>query len=191
MVAMAYETPSQQEILLEEFLALDTPPGFRAELIEGEVVVAPPPAGDHEDVIGLIIDQVATRSSVKMQMSMTKGLTVPSVGLAPRNHVIPDISIAPMAMRLFRGAEPWMPSDGVEMVVEVTSSKPDRDRKDKRLSYALGGIPLYLLIDRSEGRVSLLSNPKNGDYDELSRPFGETIPLPAPFDFLLDTTDFL
>lgn len=35
MTAMAHEPLSQEDVLLEGFLALDTPEGFRAELIEG------------------------------------------------------------------------------------------------------------------------------------------------------------
>ncbi|MCZ7415367.1 MULTISPECIES: hypothetical protein [unclassified Streptomyces] len=36
-------TPTQEEFLLESFLALETPEGFKAELIEGNIVVTPPP----------------------------------------------------------------------------------------------------------------------------------------------------
>lgn len=43
MSGMPHAPLSQAEVLLEGFLALDTPEGFRAELIEGEIVVTPPP----------------------------------------------------------------------------------------------------------------------------------------------------
>lgn len=191
MVAMAYETPSTTETLLGYFLALKTPRGFRAELIEGEVVVAPPTDGDHEDAIALVIGQVVRNSAIEMQVSGYKGLKLPSRGQNPKNHVIPDLTVASAGKRLFRGAEPWMPCDGVEMVVEVTSSKPEGDRITKRYCYAHAGIPLYLLIDRSRQSVTLFSHPDKGEYEELTCPFGEPIPLPAPFDFDLDTKDFL
>lgn len=39
MTAMAHEPmPTQDDILLEGFLALETPTGFRAELIEGRLL---------------------------------------------------------------------------------------------------------------------------------------------------------
>ena len=71
MTAMAHE-PITQELLLDWFLALDTPEGFRAELIEGEIVVTPPPDGDHEDYISLILAQVIRQSRTDMQFSGTR-----------------------------------------------------------------------------------------------------------------------
>ncbi|MBQ0985016.1 Uma2 family endonuclease [Streptomyces sp. F63] len=194
MSAMAHEHEplTQEERLLEGFLALDTPEGYRAELIEGDIVVTPPPDGDHEEHISSIAEQVYIRSATPMQFSGNKGLAVPRNSLSVRNHVIPDGTFAPKELRLFRGAEPWMPCQGVAMVVEVTSTNPDRDRRAKRLCYALGSIPLYLLIDRQKGSVTLFSEPEGGEYRHTSAvPYGKPIALPAPFSFDLETGDFV
>ncbi|MDX3374248.1 MULTISPECIES: Uma2 family endonuclease [Streptomyces] len=188
---MAHEPLTQAEVLLEGFLALDTPEGFRAELIEGEIVVTPPPDGDHEDYIGLIVDQVARRARTRMQFSGNKGLKLRSGGGCPKNHAIPDGTFAPLDLRLFRGADPWMPCEGVALVVEVTSTKPQADREAKRRCYARGGIPLYLLIDRDAGSVTLFSDPEDADYRQhLTIPYGKPLPLPEPFAFDLETGDF-
>lgn len=58
MSAVAHEqpsSPSQEDILLEGFLSLHSPDGLRAELIEGEIIVAAPPDGDHEDCISHLV----------------------------------------------------------------------------------------------------------------------------------------
>ncbi|MBV6697414.1 Uma2 family endonuclease [Kitasatospora aureofaciens] len=197
MSAVAHEkpvsvSPSQADILLESFLTLHSPEGFRAELIEGEIIVAPPPDGDHEDYIDLLIDQVKAKSKVHMQVSGGKGLRLVSGGLCPKNHVIPDATFAPRELRLFRGAPPWMEPDGVAMVAEVTSSKPDQDRITKRHCYARAAIPFYLLIDREKSQVSLFSKPHREEYTEVHlAAFGEPLIMPAPFEFELDTKDFL
>jgi Uma2 family endonuclease len=191
MTAMACEPLSQaDDVLLEGFLALETPEGFRAELIEGEIVVTPPPGGDHESCINHIVKQVARRSATDMDASGHKGLRLPKSGACPRNHIIPDQTFAPAELDLFPGAEPWMPCDGVTMVVEVTSGRADRDRHAKRRCYALGGIPLYLLVDRERGSVTLFSDPKDDYRDAVTHPFGKEMPLPAPFSFDLDTSRF-
>ncbi|WP_327428291.1 Uma2 family endonuclease [Streptomyces sp. NBC_01236] len=192
MTAMAHEPLTQAEVLLEGFLALDTPEGFRAELIEGEIVVTPPPDGDHEDYIELIVSQVYRRSQTDMQFSGNKGLKLKSGGACPKNHAIPDGTFAPRELRLFRGADSWMSCEGVAMVVEVTSTKPEADREAKRRCYARGGIPLYLLIDRDASSLTLFSDPEKDDYRQLcTLPFGKSLALPEPFAFDLDTTDFL
>ncbi|WP_328503413.1 Uma2 family endonuclease [Streptomyces sp. NBC_00457] len=192
MTAMAHESLTQAEVLLEGFLALDTPEGFRAELIEGEIVVTPPPDGDHEDYIGLIVNQVIRRSRTDMQFSGNKGLKLRSGGGCPKDHVIPDGTFAPMELRLYRGADSWMPCDGVAMVLEVTSTKPKADRETKRRCYARGGIPLYLLVDREAAQITLFSEPEKDDYRQhCTLPLGKGLALPEPFAFELDTTEFL
>ncbi|MFC0598473.1 Uma2 family endonuclease [Streptomyces palmae] len=189
---MAHEPdPTQEELLLESFLALETPEGFKAELIEGEIIVSPAPDGDHQDAIDLIVVQVYGRSRVPMQQSGNTGLILPRGGLCPKNHAIPDITFAPRELRLFRGAPAWMPCTGVAMVAEVTSTRPQGDRVAKRHCYARGGIPLHLLVDREEGMVTLLSEPVAADYTEVhAAAFGKPIALPEPFGFELETADF-
>lgn len=192
MSAMPHEPLSQADVLLEGFLALETPEGFRAELIEGEIVVTPPPDGDHEDYIGLIVEQVVTRSHTTMQFAGNKGLKLRSGGGCPKNHAIPDGTFAPKALRLYRGADPWMPCESVSLVVEVTSSKPSADRRAKRRCYARGPIPLYLLVDREESSVTLFSDPEGDDYRQhCTVPFGKSVRLPAPFSLDLETEEFL
>ncbi|GGW30652.1 hypothetical protein GCM10010381_13910 [Streptomyces xantholiticus] len=193
MTGMPHEPVTQDaDVLLEGFLALDTPEGFRAELIEGEIVVTPPPDGDHEDCISLIVTQVIKQARTDMQFSGNKGLTLKNVPDSPRNHVIPDGAFAPRELRLYRGADPWMPCDGVAMVLEVTSTRAKADRETKRRCYARGGIPLYLLVDRDASSLTLFTDPGRGDYREQHTvPFGKPLPLPDPFGFDLETTDFL
>jgi len=192
MTAVAHEPLTQADVLLEGFLALETPEGFRAELIEGEIVVTPPPDGDHEDYIGLIVEQVLQQSQTRMQFSGNKGLKLESRGDGPKDRVIPDGTFAPRELRLYRGADSWMPCKGVAMVLEVTSSRPKADREAKRRCYARGGIPLYLLVDREASSVTLFSDPEKDDYrEQCTRPFGKALTLPEPFSFDLESADFL
>ncbi|MES5821502.1 Uma2 family endonuclease [Streptomyces sp. RG80] len=191
MTAVAHE-PITQELLLEWFLALEAPEGFRAELIEGEIVVTPPPDGDHEHYISRIAKQVLRQPRTDMDFSGNKGLKLEKADGCPNDHVIPDGTFAPAQRDLYRGADPWMPCDGVAMVLEVTSTKPRNDRETKRRCYARGGVPLYLLVDRDVSQVTLFSDPEGDDYRKLgSVAFGKPLALPEPFSFDLETTDFL
>ncbi len=194
MTAELAEQPfDEDEWLLQYFLALETPAGFRAELVEGEIIVSPPPGGHHEHALSQIMGQVAREASVLMDFSGNRGLRLRRNGMCPKNHVIPDAVFAPAEMALFAGDESWMEPDGVAMVVEVTSSNPDRDRTVKRRCYAQAGIPLYLLVDQSARTVTLFGDPdvEGADYRTgAPEDYGTAILLPEPFGFKLVTSSF-
>ncbi|GAA2806305.1 Uma2 family endonuclease [Kitasatospora paracochleata] len=171
---------SPEEELLDAFLALDTPEGFKAELIEGEIVVTPPPDGDHETAIGRIVKQVFRQCPADLDFAPGKGLIVPD------GRYIPDGTFTVADAML--GKESWSSPDGVVMVMEVTSSRPGKDREAKRRGYAEAGIPLYLLVDRQRDEIVLYSHPRVGDYAATNAvPVGDPLPLPEPFDFELST----
>ncbi|MEV4004319.1 Uma2 family endonuclease [Actinomadura sp. NPDC049753] len=195
MTVMVREPLSHDDadVVLEGFLALDTPEGFRAELIDGEIVVTPPPLGDHEDRIAELSLQIVRDTPRRFHWAGQKGLILPGDDGHSESRVIPDMVIAPAELRLFRGSPEWMQvePDGIAMVVEVTSARPEADRNGKRLGYARAGIPLYLLIDRGEEKAVLFSGPDGKDYGHMDQvPFGKPLPLPEPFEIELDTSEF-
>ncbi len=172
---------SDEDDLLEAFLALETPEGFKAELIEGEIVVTPPPDGDHEMAIGRIVKQINRMALEELEHAGNKGLIVPT------GRFIPDGTFT--REDALRGRESWSKPDGVLLVLEVTSSRPQKDREQKRRGYAAAGIPLYLLVDRQREQVVLHSEPRHGDYTiTASAQPGDPLTLPKPFGFDLDTS---
>ncbi|EFL31737.1 conserved hypothetical protein [Streptomyces viridochromogenes DSM 40736] len=186
------QDPYTQKLLLDWFVELDTPEGFRAELVEGELVLTSLPDGHHERCISRVVSQLHLRSDFDVQFSGNKGLKLGMADGHPQDHVIPDGTIVARAPRLFRGAPPWMPCQGVTMVLEVTFTRPEIDRVAKRRCYARGGIPCYLLVDRDADSTTLFTEPEQGDYlHSRTAAFGRPLTLPEPFAFDLDTTDFL
>jgi Uma2 family endonuclease len=191
MLVMIREPETPGEFLLADFLKFDTPEGYRAELIDGEIVVTPPPNGNHQRAIWHILEQVIRNSSTKMDFSGQSGLEVPSQGVPGHGRFIPDGIFATAELDVLHDAPSWMSPDGVELVLEVTSSRAELDREAKRRAYAGAEIPLYLLVDRQQRRVTLFSHPVRGDYSRtLAADFGDKLDLPKPFDFTLDTAPF-
>ncbi|HZB32049.1 MAG TPA: Uma2 family endonuclease [Streptosporangiaceae bacterium] len=186
-----HEPYPPEDVLLDGFLALRTPEGFKAELIDGDSIVSPPPGGQHDRAISRLIRQVIQRSSTDMDVSGNRGLALPRGDRCPTDHAIPDVVFAPVELDVLADDDAYMPPHGVALVVEVTSTRPDNDRGAKRHCYARGGIPLYVLVDRDRRTVTLFSEPSGDDYAEShSAAFGKPIQLPAPFSFELDTADF-
>jgi Uma2 family endonuclease len=170
--------PVEPEELLD---SLELPPGYKAELVEGKIVVTPPPNNEHESFFA----EVTYNFNVAgWRVSGNTGL------ITPLGRFIPDLTV--VRREFFKRAplEHWLDPEGVALVAEITSSHPSIDRDAKRRGYAAAKIPIYLLIDREAKESVLFSEPEHGDYAVTARrPIDEPIPLPEPFSFTLE--DFL
>ncbi|GAA2316734.1 Uma2 family endonuclease [Streptomyces kunmingensis] len=163
------------------------PVGWRVELIEGEIHVTPPANGEHEEYVSEVSGQVRDHSKEHGRYTGI-GLNVP--GASQTGHVIPDLVVAPKGT--FDDKEEWHDASAVLMAVEVTSdSTAGNDRVKKIRGYARAGIPVYLLIDRDAGQITVCAAPEGDDYaTKASYKLGLTVPLPEPLGFDLDTAEF-
>lgn len=181
-----HDRPQMLPEEFEEFarLAATVAEGMRWEFINGKIGVTPVPDGDH----GRIIQWLA-RICIQADPSLwlhDQGLKVETY----RNgHARPDGTLAPADA--FVGQGEWADAKGVLMVAEVTSYDSDTDRRDrveKPRAYAETGIPVYLLVDREAGEVTVFSEPDGVRYESTKTvPFGKRIELPAPVGITLDT----
>ncbi|MFS8199171.1 Uma2 family endonuclease [Streptomyces sp. CWNU-52B] len=92
----------------------------------------------------------------------------------------------------------WSPTTGcsdprdVELAVEVISpSEKSRGIRDKADWYAVAGVVALLVVDPRKGTWALHTHPGGGAYqDVLPGKFGESVPLPPPLGFEVDTDRF-
>lgn len=165
---------------------LDIPHGWRAEILEGTVVVTPPPANMHNTVAAKLTRVLAHVIPEDWDIHQTQEIELASTG----DIYIPDLLIYPQEKTPADGYT--VPAEHALLVVEITSpSNADHDRKRKLWGYAHGPVPLYLLVDQLDAdgpHVTLYSMPENGVYQSMTRvPFGEAITLPDPFELKIDT----
>lgn len=172
---------------------LDVPPGFRAEIIRGDIVLSPSPTSKHAQICAELSRQLWPLAAERdWYLANELGVRIAHTGEA----LIPDLVAVPIAV-LDEGEETSATdSDGLLLAVEVTSdSSVRRDRKTKLWSYAYGMIPIYLLVDRhdGEGSVSVYSEPDgNGSYAVLQKTyFGKPLMLPDPIGIEIDTSRFV
>ncbi|WP_030193164.1 Uma2 family endonuclease [Streptomyces sp. NRRL S-87] len=161
--------------------------GGRVEIIEGVIQggdESVAPTWDHESAAEEVRDQIKPRVRELGCVTGSGNLDFPGSG----NWYVPDIAVVPRD--LAKGGSALLP-DQTLLVVEVTSeSNAETDRVVKRKRYAEYGAPLYLLVDRQEGSVTLFSEPGHLGYTKADgpHPFGTSVHLPAPFGIDLDTS---
>ncbi|MEU3252711.1 Uma2 family endonuclease [Streptomyces sp. NPDC006997] len=166
---------------------MEWPEGSKVEIIEGIITVSPSPAYRHNLTAARIHRRLLSVIPEDWEVFQTQSIAIPSrMGM-----FIPDLVVAPVR----EDTERHMPAALAELVVEITSQSNARhDRITKPAAYATAGIPLYLLVDRwaPEGATATLyGDPKGDVYRPLSTAkFGEPIKLPAPFDLVIDTSEF-
>jgi Uma2 family endonuclease len=188
MAAVPLPTGDTISVLPEELYETMEPiEGLRVELLDGRLVMSPPPAVAHNKAVWWLVGvlfEVAKRNDWALLQTTAVHIE------ATRDRPQPDLVVAPRGAPQYDDHELY--AHGVLLVAEVVSpSSRHDDREFKRDVYARGGVPLYLLIDPEEAErsVTLFSDPRPGGYRSRTRvPFGDEITLPEPFQIDLDTS---
>lgn len=205
VVAMAVENPTTMrqlatlefsgdgplpETARELFDALPPLPGFRAEVIEGSVIVSPLGTPEHSWIAADLHDALLPIRTRHGWRGSVGGVNVCIEG--PREPVAPDYVLSPRNCPRWGSLE--LLSSHLIMVAEVVSpSSVVRDRKEKPRIYATGGVPVYLLVDPLDERptITVFSHIDEGAYRSIHKvAVGTPLYLPQPVDFELDTTIF-
>ncbi|MFI9305326.1 Uma2 family endonuclease [Streptomyces triculaminicus] len=170
----------------------DAPEGCKVEIVEGIVTVALAPGIDHSAIADTIQRPLYKVIPEDWGIYQKLAVSVPSrSGL-----FIPDLVVVPESPLVeLSESEHFIPADASSLIVEITSKSSLRhDRASKPAAYAHAGVPLYLLVDQwAQGgpTITLYGEPKGDVYRVLQAgKFGDEIPLPAPFDLVIDTGAF-
>jgi Uma2 family endonuclease len=161
--------------------------GMRVEIIGGSIVMSPTPRGKHLGIVARIRRQVEGRIPAGLMVG-----EVVSVGAADdgEDFATPDLMVLPVE---FADSDEWLmdPAE-VRFVLEVVStSSTSKDTTTMPVWYAQQDIPIFLLVDPRNSTWVLYTAPREGEYRGILRgKFGDSVPLPAPFDFALETAGF-
>ncbi|MFA1539786.1 Uma2 family endonuclease [Actinomadura monticuli] len=177
--------------------------GSRVEVVGGEIVVSPSPSIPH-NLVASAIDHAVYQAERDHPEFRWAAVQTTELNLIPvKDGCVPDLIIMDKAAaaQLWDNDRRQLLPHEVEAVVEITSpsnASCDRPPRLVRASgtkwsdYARSGIPFYLLVDRDSraAGVTLYGEPdvQAGTYEPLHTwKFGETIKLPEPLGFAIDT----
>ncbi|KQV17561.1 MULTISPECIES: Uma2 family endonuclease [unclassified Kitasatospora] len=172
--------------LLEE-ARRSLPDGFKVELSGDTIVMMVSPSGIHQRNLLTVRRQFDACTPAGLLPSENTDLVSPNVGKS-RN---PDLTYLPEGV--LETTANQVSAEAAAIAIELVSpSNPENDWVGKVRDYPLMGIPLYLLIDARQKTVTLFSRPDGTRYHRREDvDFGETLRIPAPFDFELSTTGLL
>lgn len=175
---------------LEEEMALlermTIPEGYKAEIVEGAVVVSPQ-RSTHWDIIELVLLQLKECFGRRARTKSDVLIALPG----HRNGFAPDLLKLSDDAKLDEAGR-WSHRD-VEFVLEVISRETrNNDYDTKRRAYALAGVPVYLIADPYTGKCHAFGRPEGETYEnELTVKFGEDLDLaPLGMSLRLETEDF-
>jgi Uma2 family endonuclease len=136
-------TAGTQRMTLEEFRALpEGPPNYEFE--EGEVIPVPSPTPKHQKILlrfGGFLSQAVERQKLG---EVFMGV---DVYLPDRRCFIPDLTYLTTEQLDLINSEDEKIHGAPTLVVEVTSSEPERDRIHKFELYYENGVPWYWIVD--------------------------------------------
>lgn len=142
------------------------------ELLNGEIVEMTPPEPIHEDVGQVLSDYLRSMLFEYAVVRDGKAITLPSLDGRP-SEPIPDIAI--VKPQRYRHQHPR--PDDIYLLIEIANSRPDRDLKTKRLTYARASIQEYWVFDLATPQMKVFRNPEKGDYQVQQVWDAETISL--------------
>lgn len=159
--------------------------GMRHELVDGTLLVSPPPANRHQLVVTRLARLLATAMPHEIEV-----LDGPGVRLSGSRVLQPDLVIGPRAE--LTADVLYLPTRAVLAIIEVVSpSNSATDRITKPALYAAAGIPTYIRVELGgpeapEIHVGRLDADAEAYRPQLSAHAGQTLhidePFPASFD---------
>ncbi len=147
----------------------------RYEVVDGLLVVSPPPTFWHQVVSAALLRQLSAQAPPGWRVLFELGLPMGSDGR------VPDLSV--VSARAPTGAGAPLPGpEHVGLVVEVVSpSSRKTDRFAKPGEYAEAGIPLFWRVETEPGLLIVAYGLRGGAYEQVGTVDGAGV-APAPWE---------
>ncbi|MFD4879617.1 Uma2 family endonuclease [Streptomyces sp. NPDC058420] len=179
MSAASVERPHDDRPLIAEANRLmDRNPGYRVEIIGGQILVSPPPdVPDARALTDLMVPFLtAGLHGIESKVLQGIGLWLPT---GTEDYAIPDLAVVDTDIEDHYVENNCYDPAPFRLVLEVTSSNYQTDLRTKVAAYAGAAVPVYVIVDRKHQRLHVLTDPTTGEYanHRIHAP-GELVALP-------------
>ncbi len=175
---MSVAAAHPQPWTVEDLYALPND-GMRHELLDGTLLVSPPPSVSHQLAARRLVEALLRAAPADVEVLEAVGIALPA-GL-----LVPDVVVA-CADAVHRAGRELTATDVVAVAEVVSPSSRTNDRRWKPEAYAEAGIATYLRVELSGGsgqlEVLAFTLQADGRYRQAVHARGdEPTPLPLPF----------
>ncbi|MEU2391097.1 Uma2 family endonuclease [Streptomyces sp. NPDC007369] len=153
-------------------------PGYRVEIIGGQILVSPPADGPHAQALTeLMLPFLAAG------LHGEEAKVLQAIGLwltdGREDYAIPDLSLVDADLEDHHVENNCYDPVVFRLVLEVTSSNYKTDLRTKVTAYANAKVPVYVVVDRRHNRLHVLTDPAQDEYatHRVHAP-GELVTLP-------------
>ena len=144
--------PPQGDWSEEDYLWLTDDTNRLIEFVDGYIEVLPMPTDEHQAISGFLC------RAFSLHLQALGGIVLYAplrIRIRARKFREPDLLVLRDAHDSRRQNRYWL---GADLVVEIVSpDKPERDLVEKRMDYALVGIPEYWIVDPRQQTITVLA----------------------------------
>jgi Uma2 family endonuclease len=179
MSAASVEGPhGDRPLIAEANRLMDRNPGYRVEIIGGQILVTPPPDGAHARALTKLMRPFVTAGldGGETEVLQGVGLWLPE---GREDYAIPDLAVVDADFEAHHVENNCYEPLPFRLVLEVTSSNYQTDLRTKVTAYASAKVPVYVIVDRKHNRLHVLTDPIASEYDkhQVHAP-GQQVTLP-------------
>ncbi|MFF4101167.1 Uma2 family endonuclease [Streptomyces sp. NPDC001903] len=157
---------------------VDRRPGYRVEIIGGQILVSPPADGNHAEALTDLMVPFLTVGlhGPESRVVQAVGIWLPD---GREDYAIPDLSLVDADFRDHLVQNNCYDPVAFRLVLEVTSSNHQTDLRTKATAYANAKVPVYVIVDRRHNRLHVLTDPVQDEYaTHRVHAAGELVTLP-------------
>ena len=132
----------------------------RLELIEGEIIEMAAVGKRRASCVNLLAESLTEQSNRRFIVSAQNPIQISDL-----SEPEPDIALLIRREDFYRRQTPR--AEDVLLVVEVSDSSLEHDRRTKLPAYALAGIPEFWLVNLVEERIEIYTQPAEGKYTQV------------------------
>lgn len=184
---MSASTVVVPPITVEQFFHFEAPPGYRAELIDGEIILSPDPKPLHQTIVSNIYK--ALNSVVDLEqyvINMRTNFNLKEIHYAPS----PDVFVVDRQEWLQSIVENRYPIGAPILAVEVLSeSNRERQVERKKRAYFRKGAKQLWIVDPRSLSGHIVNDIRPDGSVRIREP-GQTVQLAPPLSGELDIVGF-